>query len=84
MDHAEAGLASGIVNTAHELGGALGVAVMSTVAAGSLAGAVTDAAGFTNAFTMMAAIDVGAALAALALVPGGRSGTVSVRHGHAH
>jgi len=33
VDHAEAGLAAGVINTFHELGAAIGVAVASTVAA---------------------------------------------------
>jgi MFS family permease len=60
-----AGLASGIVSTAHELGGALGVAILSAIAAGGS----SIAAGNHTAFA--AAAVGGAALVALAatLVP---------------
>jgi hypothetical protein len=84
VDAGEAGLASGIVNTGHELGGALGVAVISTVAAGSLAVGAVDTGGFTDAFTVMAGVGAAVALAAWFLVPAGRTTTVGVGHGHAH
>jgi EmrB/QacA subfamily drug resistance transporter len=57
-----AGLASGITSTAHEVGGALGVAIFSAIAAGS----GTIAAGNQTAFT--AAAVGGAALVVLAAV----------------
>lgn len=65
--HEEAGLASGVVNTFHEVGGSIGVAVMSTVAAAGIErGALS---GFRDAFTLAAvAAAVGAAVA-LVLVP---------------
>ncbi|MFE7598751.1 MFS transporter [Streptomyces sp. NPDC057494] len=62
----EAGLASGIVNTFHELGGTLGVALASTLALG------TGAAGFTTAFTLCALTAATTALTAPALIPRGR------------
>jgi MFS family permease len=46
VDHASAGVASGLMTTAHELGAALGVAILSAVAAG----AGTLAAGYGRAF----------------------------------
>jgi EmrB/QacA subfamily drug resistance transporter len=61
----EAGLASGIVSTFHEFGAALGAAVVSSMAATSLAG--TNPAGFSRAFTTAAV--VAAATALLLLVP---------------
>jgi fucose permease len=61
--HAEhAGLASGLMSTAHELGAALGVAVLSAVAAS----APDAAAGYNEGF--LVATGIAAGLAALALV----------------
>lgn len=60
--HEDAGVTSGVVNTFHELGGSIGVAVMSTVAA----------AGFGHAFTVCAVTAGAAALAALVIVPNER------------
>ncbi|MCW3841027.1 MFS transporter [Micromonospora yasonensis] len=67
-----AGLTSGIVNTFHELGGSVGVAVVSTVAAASLASGGVVATGFTHAFGFSAVAAALAALVALVLVPAGR------------
>ncbi|WP_426364964.1 MFS transporter [Streptomyces sp. E-08] len=70
----EAGLASGIVNTFHELGGTLGVALASTLALG------TGAPGFTTAFTLCALTAATTALTTPPLIPRG-----SPRHpGGAH
>ncbi|MEU9706499.1 MFS transporter [Streptomyces sp. NPDC047981] len=76
----EAGLASGIVNTFHEVGGSIGVAVVSTVAASGIQGQGT--AGFTAAFTLCAALAAATALAAPALVPRGRPHTPMGPHAH--
>jgi EmrB/QacA subfamily drug resistance transporter len=81
---AEAGVASGVVNTFHELGGSIGVAVMSTVAAASFAGPmVTGTDGFSNGYLACAIAAGAAALIALALVPGGKPQAVA-GHGHGH
>ncbi len=66
----EGGLASGIVNTGYQVGSALGLAVMTALAAASGAGALGDPAALTNgysvAFVGSAVIAlVGAILAAL-------------------
>ncbi|MEU2233043.1 DHA2 family efflux MFS transporter permease subunit [Streptomyces vietnamensis] len=71
----EAGLASGIVNTCHELGGGIGVAVASTLALGAVA------TGFTTAFTVCTVTAAAAALAAPLLVPGGRPRASGGAHG---
>ncbi len=80
LPHEDMGLASGLVSTSHELGAALGVAVISTIAGASLEGggegagadAVAGTGGFDNAFTACAIIAaVVAALGAL-LLPAGR------------
>jgi len=63
-----AGLASGLMQTSHEIGAALGVAVMATVAA--TAGAGTEiAAGYGNGFIAAAVIAGALALLALVSVP---------------
>ena len=71
-DHAEAGLISGLVNTGHELGSALGVALASVLAAGSLGVAATGVGGFRSAFGVAAAIAAVAGVAALRALPEGR------------
>ncbi|MDN3027119.1 MFS transporter [Streptomyces sp. S.PB5] len=76
LPHQDMGLASGLVSTSHELGAALGVAVISTIAGASLeggaAGPGAGTSGFDNAFTACAVIAaVTAALGAL-LLPKGR------------
>jgi EmrB/QacA subfamily drug resistance transporter len=63
----EAGLTSGIVSTFHEFGAALGAAVVSSIAAASIAG--TSGAGFTNAFVFAAATAAVAAVLSLLVVP---------------
>ncbi|MFD7159853.1 MFS transporter [Kribbella sp. NPDC059898] len=65
--HHEAGLASGILSTFHEFGASLGVAVVSSVAAASLAGTVTT--GFTRGFTFAAITAAIAAALTLIVVP---------------
>lgn len=63
----EAGIASGIVSTFHEFGASTGVAVMSSVAAVSLAGGTT--AGFTAALVVAAIAAVVAAIVAAVITP---------------
>ncbi|PBC59858.1 MFS transporter [Streptomyces sp. Tue6028] len=70
VEHQEAGLASGVVNTFHEVGGSIGVAVVSTVAvSGFERGSV---GGFGDAFTVCAVAAGAGAVVALGLVPRGR------------
>jgi hypothetical protein len=68
VDHARAGLASGLMSTAHELGGALGVAVLAAVAA---AGARTGgiAIGYGDGFRVATGIALGLAVLAAVTVP---------------
>ncbi|MFI1385705.1 MFS transporter [Embleya sp. NPDC020886] len=71
--HDEAGITSGVVNTFHELGGALGVALVSAIAAPSLAGGdAGGVGGYTDAFLGCAGTAAVAALVAWVLVPAGR------------
>ncbi|MGZ0148715.1 MFS transporter [Kribbella sp. WER1] len=71
VEHHEAGLASGILSTFHEFGASLGVAVVSSVAAASLAGTVTT--GFTRGFTFAAVTAAVAAALTLVVVPSFKS-----------
>jgi hypothetical protein len=82
-------VASGVVNTFHELGGTVGVAVVSTIAAAGIAAASGgDAAalvGFTNGYLACAVAAAVAAVIAVVLVPPGRpEGVVGHGHGHGH
>jgi EmrB/QacA subfamily drug resistance transporter len=63
----EAGLASGIVSTFHEFGASVGAAVVSSIAAVSIAG--TGTAGFSRGFTTGAIVAIVTAAAALAITP---------------
>jgi EmrB/QacA subfamily drug resistance transporter len=69
--HDDSGMASGLVNTSHELGLALGVAVVSTIAAASLGGAADSVGGFQAAFLVAASIAV-AAVGIAFVLPAGR------------
>lgn len=73
----EGGLASGIVNTSYQIGSALGLAVMTAVAAAAGADRLGDAValteGYAAAFTGAAVVAVAGALAATALPRGGRN-----------
>ena len=80
VPHGEAGVASGVINTGHELGGSIGVAAVSTVAAAGIS-AVPSVAAFGAGYLMFAVVAVVLAAVAVVLVPPGRpAGTVG--HGH--
>lgn len=78
----ESGLVSGIINTFHELGGALGVSVVSSVAAVSLTAGHSEAAGFSTGFAVTAIAACVAALLALLVVPSVRTATGAAPHMH--
>lgn len=70
VDPRDAGMASGLINTGHELGASVGIAFVSTLAAASLdSGGV---GGFATAFTGMAIVALVMAVVAIRLVPPGR------------
>jgi EmrB/QacA subfamily drug resistance transporter len=68
IDHHEAGLASGVMTTAHELGGAIGVAVLSAVAT-SAATASDFAPGFEAGYVVAAAVALAAGLLSAIAAP---------------
>jgi EmrB/QacA subfamily drug resistance transporter len=74
VDAQHAGMASGAVNTAHELGASLGIAVVSTIAGGSIdgGGGLAGVGGFTDAFWACALVAVVAAASLPFALPGGR------------
>jgi MFS family permease len=73
---AEAGLASGLFNTTQQIGGALGIAILSTIATSRTAHALADGTaapsalvhGFTVAFVVGAGIAAVGVVAALTLI----------------
>ncbi len=70
LSHVEpenAGVASGMLSTFHELGATLGAAVMSGVAAASLV--TGSSAGFEQAYLVAAAVALGAAAVTAVLIP---------------
>jgi len=76
VDPADAGLAAGLINTSQQIGGAIGLAVTTTIAATRTAAllnaghppAVALTAGFHDAFTVTGGLALAAALAAAALI----------------
>ena len=70
---AEGGLRSALVNTFHELGGAAGVAVLSSAAGAGLVTAHLGSHDFARAFTVGAVCAVASLAIAVALVPAVRS-----------
>jgi EmrB/QacA subfamily drug resistance transporter len=79
---AEGGLRGAVVNTFHELGGAAGVAVLSTIAGAALVAAHPAASAFRGAFTAGAACALAAAVIAAFLVPSVLRGAGDGRPAH--
>ena len=67
---ADAGVASGLINASRQIGGAIGLAAVSTIAASYTAGGAAAGNGLTNgvdtAFTVLAALAIAGALIAVA------------------
>jgi MFS family permease len=70
-DH-EAGMLSGLTTTGHEIGGSLGIAVLSTIAAGA-AGPTAAAANLGDAFLVAAIVAGVAGAAALVILPSAKT-----------
>ena len=70
--HEDAGLVSGVTNTAHELGFAIGVAVLSTIAAASVGVPSGSIQGFSDAFLFAGAASIAAAVLSLWTLPASR------------
>ena len=74
----EAGLASGLINTSQQIGGAVGIAILSTIAVSTTDDAVADGTalpvaltdGFVNAFWAGAAVAFAGLLVSIFLVRG--------------
>ncbi len=82
IEPAVAGIGSAIVNTFHELGGAVGVAVLSSAAAASLGATPPGTTGFSRGFLVAAVVALVAAVAAIFLVPPGRPLHATTPHAH--
>ncbi|WP_102143126.1 MFS transporter [Mycobacterium hubeiense] len=82
VEHHEAGVTSGIVNTFHELGAALGVAAISSIAAASLITTTAIGNGFTRGFGVAAMAALVAALVAVPVVPAGKPPAGMAAHAH--
>ena len=76
----DGGLRSAIVSTAHEIGGAFGVAILSSLAAGALTAAHPGPAAFSATFGIAAIAAAAAALVAVILVPAGRRAAADHPH----
>jgi EmrB/QacA subfamily drug resistance transporter len=70
VEEAESGLASGLINTSQQIGGALGLAVLSSIATSHTASVLSDGSGLEDALTegFQVAFLGGAAIAALGFV----------------
>jgi EmrB/QacA subfamily drug resistance transporter len=78
----DAGLRSALVNTFHELGGAFGVAALSSMAGAALTAASPQAGDFATAFLVAAIATAAAAVVALVLVPSVHGSGQGQGHGH--
>lgn len=79
--HHEAGVISGLINTFHEVGGAVGVAAMSALAGSSLIAPTVDG-GFELGLVTWAAVALGSAAVAALLVPPGKPAADAPRFAH--
>ncbi|XVV06652.1 MFS transporter [Actinosynnema sp. CA-248983] len=74
VDHSEAGLLSGLVNTNHELGASLGIAFVAAIAGASVetGGHGASVGGFQTAFLACAVVSLVVAVVAPLLLPAGK------------
>ena len=79
VEPGQAGLASGLLTTSHEIGAAIGVAVLSAVAASA---GPSIAAGYQDGFIVAAMIAVGLLVIALVALPSVRPAHVASRPLH--
>ncbi|MEV6268357.1 MFS transporter [Kribbella sp. NPDC051936] len=77
---AEGGTRSAVVSTAHELGGAFGVAVLSTIAGAALTAAHPAPESFDGTFAVAAVVAAVAAVIAVPLVPAVRRTAAAPHH----
>lgn len=79
-----AGTTSGLINTFHELGGALGVATISSIAAASLAigGGTPTLGGFVHGYWFAAGFGLVTAVLAAVAMPDVRPAAGAIAHGH--
>jgi hypothetical protein len=84
IDHAQSGLASGVMMTGHEVGAAFGVATLTAIA-GDLTTRVGLLDAYPRVFTAVAVAMVALAAFAAIAVPRGRAGGPGAQgHGHGH
>ena len=62
---AEAGLASGLINTSQQIGGALGIAALSTIATSKTGSALGDPAALVDGFKLAFLVGTGIAAAGI-------------------
>jgi hypothetical protein len=77
----ESGMLSGVNATGHEIGGTLGIAVFTSIAAGVSSGIAgpTAATGIADAFLVAAHVSLGAGAAALVVLPAARTFLAKLR-----
>ncbi|SFR66308.1 Predicted arabinose efflux permease, MFS family [Agromyces sp. CF514] len=81
VEQAHVGFASGVMNVAHELGGAVGVASFASLAAVSLASS-SDSSGFAIAFAVASALSVATVFGARRFAPRGIPDAAAPRFVH--
>ncbi|WP_354040568.1 hypothetical protein [Devosia sp. UYZn731] len=81
VEHHKAGVVSGLINTFHEVGGALGVAAVSAIAASSLASPLLES-GFIQAHRISAVVALATAVTGALLVPPGKPAAGTPRFAH--
>jgi hypothetical protein len=80
VTHQEVGLASGLLSTFHEFRAAIGVAVVSSIAAASIAG--SSGTGFTRGFAFAAITAAVSAVLAMLVVPAMKLPAGAAAHTH--